>query len=50
MISKIELWLRSKDRATRDQLLERMCEILTDGDTLKPQDLQKEFQWKVHGV
>ena len=49
-IVKIELWLRSKDVATRNKLLESMCDIMADGDQQKAAELRKEFQWKVHGV
>jgi len=49
-IVKIELWLRNKDVATRNKLLESMCDIMADGDQQKAAELRKEFQWKVHGV
>lgn len=49
-IVKVELWVRSKDAATRNQLLESMCSLMADGDAQKADELKKEFQWKVHGV
>jgi len=47
---KIELWLRTKDSATRNALLEKLCASMADGDTYKADELKREFQWKVHGV
>jgi hypothetical protein len=50
LFRKIELWLRTKEVATRNQLLESMCDVMADGDAQKAKELQREFQWKVHGV
>jgi hypothetical protein len=49
-IVKLELWVRSKDVATRNQLLESMCALMSEGDAHKAEELKREFQWKVHGV
>jgi len=49
-IVKIEIWLRSKDPSTRNGLLEKACLTMCDGDKDRAQELQRDFQWKVHGV
>uniref|UniRef100_A0A7S2CL47 Eukaryotic translation initiation factor 4E n=1 Tax=Florenciella parvula TaxID=236787 RepID=A0A7S2CL47_9STRA len=47
---RIELWLRTKDPTIRQQLRDSMIEVMTDGDQNKANELQNDFQWKMHGV
>jgi len=39
-----------QDSATRKALLEKLCSVMAEGDSQKALELQREFQWKVHGV
>jgi hypothetical protein len=50
MLTKSFRLMSLQDSATRNALLEKLCSVMAEGDSQKALELQREFQWKVHGI
>mmetsp|Transcript_38822 Transcript_38822/g.124457 ORF Transcript_38822/g.124457 Transcript_38822/m.124457 type:complete len:211 (+) Transcript_38822:42-674(+) len=48
-VYRVELWLKTKDEAVKEQLKAKLIDVMTDGRN-PGRGFSDQFQWKLHGV
>jgi translation initiation factor 4E len=47
---KIEIWLNTRDPIIREQIKDKLIDVLTDGQVAPSRKMQPKFDWKDHSV